>query len=127
MAQDVREECNSVHGRIEECMQSFEFAKAINAVFATVDLANSMSTTKNPGRSSKKDEMPKVRRFSIRAWKCSDEPPCISTVYPRTCCCSLASARFDTPINEYQKGSDSHGFLDSHFCRSEGEKRRPDI
>ena len=114
MAQDVREECNSVHGRIEECMQNYEFAKAINAVFATVDLANKYVNDEKPWAQFKEGRTAEGEKVLYTCLEVLRRAAMY--LYPFTP--GLAAALwhqlgFDTPINEYQKGSDSHGFFDS--------------
>jgi methionyl-tRNA synthetase len=113
MEPNLREECNSIHVRYNENMNAYEFAKAINSVFAVVDQANKYYADEQPWtlfKQGKKAEAEKILFTGLEVMRRA-----AMYLYPFTP--KLASdiwrqLGFDVAITEYGKGSDSCGYFD---------------
>jgi methionyl-tRNA synthetase len=110
----IREECNSVHVRIDECMRSFEFAKAINAAFALVDQANKYLADEKPWSQFKEGKAADAEKV---LYTCLEVLRRVAMyIYPFTPSLSAAiwdQLGYDSKIEEFGKNSDSHGYFDS--------------
>jgi methionyl-tRNA synthetase len=109
----IREECNSVHVRIDECMRSFEFAKAINAAFALVDQANKYLADEKPWSQFKEGKGADAEKV---LYTCLEVLRRVAMyIYPFTPSLSAAiwdQLGYDGKIEEFGKNSDSHGYFD---------------
>jgi methionyl-tRNA synthetase len=110
----LREECNTVHIRIEEFMEQYEFAKAINAAFALVDLANKYVNDEKPWALFKEGKTAAGEKVLYSCLEVLRRTAMY--LYPFTPKLSADiwhQLGFSGDIIEYQKGSESHGFLDA--------------
>jgi len=109
----IREECNTVHGRIEEFMNRYEFAKAINAILALVDISNKYLNDEKPWsqfKEGKNAEAQKVLYTCLEVLRRA-----AMYLFPFTPKLSgdiWHQLGFTQAISDYGKGSGSNGYLD---------------
>jgi len=109
----TREECNTAHVRINELMTSYEFTKAINTIFALVDLANKTLADEKPwtlfkeGKNAQAEQvlytcLEILRRVAMYLYPFT--PDLATSIWTQL--------GYDVKIDEFGKNLDEHGYFE---------------